>query len=170
MYYTTDKLYPVSSDILDEALSALSRLARCHTEEAQLLRAIKDRSGCVGRTINKSCIPAIQAALPGYSVRYYISDAVQRRPRMLVVIRLDDQGQTMTGPSNHWTLELATADAPKLTAEHLDERIAYHVDQARNYSTMAAELPAQVAAFNAAAAYLKPIKCSIDTAMLYAGI
>lgn len=170
MYYTTDKLYPVSSDILDEALSALSRIARCHTEEAQLLRAIKARSGCVGRTFNKSCIPAIQAALPGYSVRYYISDAVQRRPRMLVVIRLDDHGQTMTGPSNHWTLELATVDAPKLTAEHLDERIAYHVEQARKYSTMASELPDQVAAFNAAAAYLKPIKCSIDTAMLYAGI
>ena len=76
----------------------------------------------------------------------------------------------MPGLSNHWTLELATADAPKLTAEHLDERIAYHVEQARKYSTMAAELPAKVAAFNAAAAYLKPIKCSIDTAMLYAGI
>lgn len=71
---------------------------------------------------------------------------------------------------NHWTFELATADAPKLTAERLDEQIAYHVEQAREYSTMAAELPAQVAAFNAAAAYLKPIKRSIDTAMLYAGI
>lgn len=170
MYYTTDKLCPVSSDILDEALSSLIAKANHHTEEAQLLRAIKVRSGCIGRTFNKSCIPAIQAALPGYSVRYYISDAVKRRPRMLVVIRLDDQGQTMTGPSNHWTLELSTADAPKLTAEHLDEQIAYHVEQARKYSTMAAELPAQVAAFNSAAAYLKPIKCSINTAMLYAGI
>ena len=170
MYYTTDKLYPVSSDILDEALSALSRLARCHTDEAQLLRAIKARSGCVGRTINKSCIPAIQAALPGYSVRYYISDAVQRRPRMLVVIRLDDQGQTMTGPSNHWTFELATADEPKLSAARLDEQIAHHVEQARRYASLAAELPAQAAAYHAAAAYLQPIKRSIDTAMLYAGI
>lgn len=168
--YTTDKLYPVSPDILDEALSALSRLARCHTEEAQILRAIKARSGCVGRTFNCSCVPAIQAALPGYSVSYFISDYSKRRPRNLCIIRLDDQGKTMTGPSNHWTLELATADAPKLTAEHLDERIAYHVEQARKYSTMAADIPAQVAAFNAAAAYLKPIKCSIDTAMLYAGI
>ena len=168
--YTTDHLYPIAPDVLDKALSSLTSIANHHTDAAKLLRAIKARSGCVGRTINKSCIPAIQAALPGYSVRYYISDAVQRRPRMLVVVRLDDQGQTMTGPSNHWTLELATADAPKLTAEHLDERIAYHVEQARKYSTMAAELPAQVAAFNAAAAYLKPIKCSIDTAMLYAGI
>lgn len=168
--YTTDKLYPITDDVLDKALSSMTSIANHHTDAAKLLRAIKARSGCVGRTLNKSCLPAIQAALPGYQVRYYISDAVQRRPRMLVVIRLDDQGQTMTGPSNHWTLELATADAPKLTAEHLDERIAYHVDQARNYSTMAAELPAQVAAFNAASAYLQPIKCSIDTAMLYAGI
>ena len=168
--YTTDHLYPIAPDVLDKALSSLTSIAKHHTEAAQLLRAIKVRSGCVGRTFNKSCIPAIQAALPGYSVRYYISDAVQSRPRMLVIIRLDDQGQTMTGPSNHWTLELATADEPKLTAEHLDERIAYHVEQARKYSTMSAELPAQVTAFNAAAAYLKPIKCSIDTAMLYAGI
>ena len=168
--YTTDHLNPIAPDVLDKALSSLTSIANHHTEAAKLLRAIKARSGCVGRTINRSCIEAMQAALPGYRVSYYISDAVKRRPRMLVVIRLDDQGQTMAGPSNHWTLELATADAPKLTAEHLDERIAYHVEQARNYSTMAAELPAQVAAFNAAAAYLKPIKCSIDTAMLYAGI
>ena len=35
---------------------------------------------------------------------------------------------------------------------------------------MAAELPAQAAAYNAAAAYLQPIKRSIDTVMLYAGI
>ena len=168
--YTTDHLYPIEPDVLDKALSSLTATTNHHTDAAKLLRAIKARSGCVGRVFNRSCIEAMQAALPGYSVRYYISDAVKRRPRMLVVIRLDDQGQTMTGPSNHWTLELATADAPKLTAEHLDERIAYHVEQARKYSTMAAELPAQVAAFNAAAAYLKPIKCSIDTAMMYAGI
>ena len=168
--YTTDKLYPVSSDILDEALSALSRLDRCHTEEAQLLRAIKARSGCVGRTINKSCIQAIQAALPGYAVRYYISDSLKRRPRNLCIVRLDDQGQPMCGPSNHWTFELATADEPKLSAALLDEQIAHHVEQARRYSTLAAELPAQAAAYNAAAAYLQPIKRSIDTAMLYAGI
>ena len=168
--YTTDHLYPITDDVLDKALSALTRMSNDHTDAAKLLRAIKARSGCVGRTINKSCIPAIQAALPGYSVRYYISDAVQRRPRMLVVIRLDDQGQTMTGPSNHWTFELATADEPKLSAARLDEQIAHHVEQARRYASLAAELPAQAAAYNAAAAYLQPIKRSIDTAMLYAGI
>ena len=168
--YTTDHLYPIAPDVLDKALSSLTSIANHHTDAAKLLRAIKARSGCVGRTINKSCIPAIQAALPGYSVRYYISDAVQRRPRMLVVVRLDDQGQTMTGPSNHWTLELATADAPKLSAALLDEQIAHHVEQARRYASLAAELPAQAAAYNAAASYLQPIKCSIDTAMLYAGI
>ncbi|MDY4856510.1 MAG: hypothetical protein SO155_10895 [Candidatus Ventricola sp.] len=168
--YTTDHLYPITDDVLDKALSSLTSIANHHTDAAQLLRAIKVRSGCVGRVFNRSCIEAMQAALPGYSVRYYISDAVKRRPRMLVVIRLDDQGKPMTGPSNHWTLELATADAPKLTTEHLDERIAYHVEQSRLYSTLAADLPAQAAAYNAASAYLQPIKRSIDTAMLYAGI
>lgn len=168
--YTTDHLYPIEPDVLDKALSSLTATTNHHTDAAKLLRAIKVRSGCVGRTFNKSCIPAIQAALPGYSVRYYISDAVKRRPRMLVVIRLDDHGQPMCGPSNHWAFELATADAPKLTAALLDEQIAYHVEQSRRYSTLAAELPAQAAAYNAAAAYLQPIKRSIDTAMLYAGI
>ena len=85
-------------------------------------------------------------------------------------MRLDDQGQPMNGPSNHWTFELATADEPKLSAALLDEQIAHHVEQARSYTSMAAELPAQAAAYNAAAAYLQPIKRSIDTAMLYAGI
>lgn len=168
--YTTDHLYPIEPDVLDKALSSLTSIANHHTDAAKLLRAIKARSGCVGLVFNRSCIEAMQAALPGYAVRYYISESIKRRPRNLCIVRLDDQGKPMTGPSNHWTLELATADAPKLTAEHLDERIAYHVEQARKYSTMAAELPAQVAAFNAAAAYLKPIKCSIDTVMLYAGI
>ncbi len=52
----------------------------------------------------------------------------------------------------------------------LDKQIAYHVEQSRRYSTLAAELPAQAAAYNATSAYLQPIKRSIDTAMLYAGI
>lgn len=168
--YTTDHLYPITDDVLDKALSALTRMSNDHTDAAKLLRAIKARSGCVGRVFNRSCIEAMQAALPGYAVRYYISDSLKRRPRNLCIVRLDDQGQPMCGPSNHWTLELATADEPKLTAEHLDERIAYHVEQAREYSTMAAELPTQAAAYNAAAAYLQPIKHSIDTAMMYAGI
>ena len=144
--YTTDHLYPITDDVLDKALSALTRMSNHHTDAAKLLRAIKARSGCVGRTFNKSCIPAIQAALPGYSVRYYIRDAVKRRPRMLVVIRLDDHGQPMCGPSNHWAFELATADAPELTAALLDEQIAYHVEQSRRYSTLASDLPAQAAA------------------------
>lgn len=76
----------------------------------------------------------------------------------------------MTGPSNHWTFELATADEPRLTAELLDNRISYHVEASRKYASIAAELPAQAAAYNAAAAYLQPIKRSLDTALLYAGV
>lgn len=168
--YTTDKLYPISSEVLDKALSSLISIANHHTEAAQLLRAIKARSGCVGRTFNKSCIPSIQDALPGYSVSYSISDFLKRRPRNLHVVRLDDQGEALCGPSNHFSFELATVDAPKLSESLLDERIAYHVGQARTYSSMATGLPAQTTAFNAAAAYLQPIKREIDTAMLYAGI
>ena len=168
--YTTDHLYPIAPDVLDKALSSLTSIANHHTDAAKLLRAIKARSGCVGRVFNRSCIEAMQDALPGYAVRYYISDSLKRRPRNLCVVRLDDQGQPMCGPSNHWTFELATADEPKLSAALLDEQIAYHVEQSRRYSTLAAELPAQAAAYNAAAAYLQSIKRSIDTAMLYAGI
>lgn len=168
--YTTDHLYPITDDVLDKALSSLTSIANHYTDAAKLLRAIKARSGCVGRVFNRSCIEAMQVALPGYAVRYYISDSLKRRPRNLCIVRLDDQGQPMNGPYNHWTFELSTADAPKLSAALLDEQIAHHVEQSRRYSTMAAELPAQAAAYNAAAAYLKPIKCSIDTVMLYAGI
>lgn len=168
--YTTDHLYPITDDVLDKALSALTRMSNDHTDAAKLLRAIKARSGCVGRVFNRSCIEAMQAALPGYAVRYYISESLKRRPRNLCIVRLDDQGNPMYGPYNHWTFELATADAPKLTAARLDEQIAHHVEQSRRYSTLAADLPAQAAAYNAAAAYLQPIKCSIDTAILYAGI
>ena len=168
--YTTDHLHPITDDVLDKALLALTRMSNDHTDAARLLRAIKARSGCVGRVFNRSCIEAMQAALPGYAVRYYISDSLKRRPRNLCIVRLDDQGQPMCGPSNHWAFELATADEPKLSAALLDEQIAHHVEQARRYTAMAAELPAQAAAYNAAAAYLQPIKRSIDTAMLYAGI
>lgn len=168
--YTTDHLYPITDDVLDKALSALTRMSNDHTDAAKLLRAIKARSGCVGHMFNRSCIEAMQAALPGYAVRYYISDSLQRRPRNLCIVRLDDQGKPMHGPYNHWTFELATADEPKLSAVLLDEQIAHHVEQARSYTSMAAELPAQAAAYNAAAVYLQPIKRSIDTSMLYAGI
>ena len=168
--YTTDHLYPITDDVLDKALSALTRMSNDHTDAAKLLRTIKDRSGCVGRVFDRSCIEAMQAALPGYAVRYYIIDSLKRRPRNLCIVRLDDQGQPMNGPSNHWAFELATADEPKLSAARLDEQIAHNVEQARKYTSMAAELPAQAAAYNAAAAYLQPIKRSIDTAMLYAGI
>lgn len=168
--YTTDNLSPITADVLDKALSCLTSAANHHTDAAKLLRAIKARSGCVGRMFNRSCVQAIQDALPGYAVRYYISDSLKRRPRNLCIVRLDDHGQLMNGQPNHWTFELATADEPKLTAELLDNRISYHVDEARLYASIAAELPAQAAAYNAAAAYLQPIKRSLDTALLYAGI
>lgn len=168
--YTTNRLYQIDADTLDKALSALTSAANHHTQAAQLLRAIKARSGCVGRTFNRACIPAIQAALPGYSVSYSIRDGLKRRPREVIIYRLDKDGKMMYGPSNHWSFELATADRPRLEASILDERITYHVSESARYASIAAELPAQVAAYNAAAAYLQPIKRTIDQAMLYAGI
>lgn len=168
--YTTNGLYQIDADTLDKALSALTSTANHHTQAAQLLRAIKARSGCVGRIFNRSCIPAIQDALPGYSVSYIIRDELKRRPREVIICRLGEDGKTMFGPSNHWSFELATADRPKLEASRLDDRITYHVSEAARYASIAADLPAQVAAYNAAAAYLQPIKRSLDTALLYAGI
>ena len=168
--YATEHLYPITADVLDKALSSLTSAANHHTDAAKLLRAIKARSGCVGRMFNRSCVQAMQAALPGYTVRYYISDSLRRRPRNLCIVRLDDQGQPMHGPANHWTFELATVDEPHLTAALLDNRISYHVEEARRYTSIAAELPAEVSAYNAAAAYLQPIKRSLDTALLCAGI
>ena len=170
MSYTLNNLFQISPDTLDKALSALTSHANHHTEAGRILRAIKARSGCVDRILNKSSIPAIQAALPGYIVSYGIQDSLKRRPRCIYVRRLDDQGQPLCGPGNHWSFELATADEPRLSAARLDDRIAYHTEQAQRYSALAANLPAQAAAYNAAAAYLQPIKRSVETALLYAGI
>ena len=170
MSITLDGLYQLSPDTLDKALSALTSNANHHTEAGRILRAIKARSGCVGRILNKSSVPAIQAALPGYIITYSIQDFLKRRPRCIYVRRLDEQGQPISGPGSHWSFELATSDEPHLTAERLDERIAYHAEQTKRYSVYAAELPAQVAAYYAAAAYLRPIKNSISTALIYAGL
>lgn len=170
MSTTLDALFQISPDTLDKALSALTSHANHHTEAGRILRAIKARSGCVGRVLNRSSEAAIQSALPGYVVRYSVQDSLKRRPRQIYVRRLDDQGQPLCGPGSHWSFELATTDEPRLTAARLDERIAYHIEQAKRYNTLAAELPAQVAAYNAAAAYLQPIKRSVSTALLYAGI
>lgn len=165
-----DNLFQLSPDTLDKALSSLTSHANHHTEAGRILRAIKARSGCVGRVLNKSSIPAIQSALPGYVVHYSIQDSLKRRPRQIYVRRLDDQGQPLCGPVNHWTFELATSEEPRLTAEKLEDRCTYHAEQAKRYSALAAELPAQVIAYNAAAAYLQPIKRSVSTALLYAGV
>lgn len=168
MSYTLNNLFQISPDMLDKALSSLTSKANHHTEAGNLLRAIKARSGCVGRILNKSSLPAIQAALPGYMVYYSIQDSLKRRPRCLYIRRLDDQGQPLCGPGHRWEFELATADEPRLTAERIDERITYHINETQRYSRMAAELPAQAAAYNAAAAYLQPIKRNLSTALLYA--
>lgn len=170
MSTTLDALFQIKPDTLDSALSSLTSKANHHIEAGRILRAIKARSGCVDRIINKSSLPAIQTALPGFIVSYSIQDSLNRRPRQIYVRRLGTDGQPLIGPGNHWSFELATTDEPRLTACRLDERIAYHTEQAQRYSTMAAELPAQVAAYNAAAAYLQPIKRSVATALLYAGI
>lgn len=170
MSTTLDALWQIDPDTLDKALSNLTASVNHHTEAGRILRAIKARSGCVGRVFNKASVPAIQAALPGYVVSYTIRDGLKRRPRCIFIRKLDEQGNAICGRRAHWELELATADEQHLTAAHLDERIAYHAEQAKRYSTTAAELPAQVAAYNAAAAYLKPIKSSISTALIYAGL
>ena len=170
MSITLNELYQLTPDTLDKALSSLIAHANHPTEAGRILRAIKARSGCVGRVLNKSSIPAIQTAIPGYIVSYGIQDSLKRRPRCVYIRRLDEQGQPLCGSGNHWSFELATADEPRLTADHIDERCAYHSEQAARYSKLAAELPTLAADYNAAAAYLQPIKRSLATALLYAGL
>lgn len=160
-------LYPVTADELDKALSALAAKTAHHAEAQTILRAIKSRSGLVGRVLNKSCLLAMSAALPGYRVSYSINEYSKDRLRYVVVCPINEQGESVYRLRHEFAL--ATASAPRLTAETLDERITYHREQAQKYAILASELPAQVAAYNAAASYLRPIKSAVETAMLYAG-
>lgn len=74
--YATEHLYPITADVLDKALSSLTSAANHHTDAAKLLRAIKARSGCVGRMFNRSCIPSIQAALEVHCMRSKVTSKV----------------------------------------------------------------------------------------------
>lgn len=160
-------LYPITPEDLDKALAALSAKGTHHEQAQTILRAIKTRSGLVGRILNKGCIPALEAALPGYHVAYSISEYSKDRLRYVTVCPLDDQGGTVY--RLRYEFALATASAPRLTAETIDERITYHREQAKKYALLASSLPAQVAAYNAAAEYLRPIKHGIETALNSAG-
>ena len=166
--YNTTGIQPISAEKLDEALSALSAKQAYHAEAARILMAIKAKSGRVGKVFNKSVVPAMSAVLPGYRVTYDIAEYTKARQRCLYVVRLSESGEIVTGPQNHWEFTLATADHPLMTAETIAERIAYHTEEAQRYARLAADLPAQVAAYNVAADYLRPIKSAVDSAMLRA--
>lgn len=166
--YSMTGIHAISADTLDEALAALSAKQSYHTEAARVLRAIKARSGCVGKVFNKSVVPAMSAALPGYRVTYGIAEYTKARQRFLYVVRLSESGEIVHGPQNHWSFTLATADHPRMTAETIAERIAYHTEEAQRYARIAADLPAQVAAYNVAADYLRPIKSAVESAMIRA--
>lgn len=159
-------LYPITPQDLDKALAALSAKGAHHEQAQTILRAIKTRSGLVGRVLNKGCVPALEAALPGYHVAYSISEYITSRPRYVTVCPLDDQGRTVY--RLRYEFALATASAPRLTAETIDERITYHREQARKCALLASNLPAQVAAYNAAAEYLRPIKNALESVLNYA--
>lgn len=167
-HYDTAGLQPISADTLDEALSALSAKQTYHAEAARILMAIKAKSGCIGKVFNKSVVPAMSAALPGYRVTYGIADYRKSRPRCLYVVRLSESGEIAHGRQNQWSFPLAAADHPRMTAETIAERIAYHTEEAQRYARLTADLPTQVAAYNVAADYLRPIKSAVDSAMLRA--
>lgn len=159
-------LYQITSADLDTALASLTSKAAHHTEAQTILRAIKTRSGLIGRVLNKSSVPALEAALTGYRVTYSINEYSKDRLRYVVVAPLNEQGESVYRLRHEFAL--ATASAPRLTVETIDERITYHREQAQKYARLAADLPALVAAYNAAAAYLMPIKNELETALIYA--
>lgn len=159
-------LYQITPGDLDTALASLARKAAHHEQSQTILRAIKTRSGLIGRVLNKSSVPALEAALPGYRVSYSINEYSKDRLRYVTVCPLNEQGEAVYRLRHEFVL--ATASAPRLTAETIDERITYHREQAQKYARLAADLPAQVAAYNAAAAYLMPIKKELETALTYA--
>lgn len=168
---STDFLYSISADDVSDAVASLSTQAESHAEAARILRAIKARGQVVGRVFNRASVPAIVAAVgPRYSVRYGIYDSLSRRPRCLHVQRLDDHGAPVMGPNARWEFELATAEAPRLTAERLEQLITYHRDKSGEYLRAAADLPQKVAEYNAAAEYLRPIRSAVSGLMLKAGI
>lgn len=80
----TDRLYPISAESLDEAMSELARRAAHYQEGFRLLMAIKTRSGLVGRIFDRRSVEAVQKAVgAGYAVTYYIRDYSNGHPRTL---------------------------------------------------------------------------------------
>lgn len=167
----TDYLYPISPDEVDAAVSSLSVQADHYAEAAHILRAIKADGQLVGRVFNRASVATVSAAIgSGYAVRYGISDSLKRRPRCLYVQQLDEQGEPIMGSAARFEFEFATVDAPRLTAERLDQLITYHSDKVGEYLRAAADLPQKVAEYNVAAAYLRPLRSEVSGLMLKAQI
>ena len=165
----TDRLYPISAESLDEAVSELARRAAHYQEGFRLLMAIKTRSGLVGRVIDRRSAEAVQKAVGSrYRVGYYIPDYVQRRPRTFLIQSLDDEGNAIPGARWHWSFELATKDEQRLTAEDLDHQIDRYRDGAGKYLKYAADLPQLVRQYNAACDYMRDVRGSVETLLLYA--
>lgn len=169
MSYSTDHLYPVSAEDVDSALSAFSRRAAHHQEGWRLLMAIKTRSGLVGRIFDRRSVEAVQKAVGSrYRVGYYIPDYVQRRPRTFLIQSLDDEGNAIPGARWHWSFELATKDEQRLTAEDLDHQIDRYREGAGKYLKYAADLPQLVRQYNAACDYMRDVRSSVETLLIYA--
>lgn len=169
MSYNTDYLYPISTEDVDSALSSISLHAAHHQEGWRLLMAIKTRSGLVGRIFDRRSVEAVQKAVgAGYAVSYYIRDFSKDHPRTLLIEKLDEQGQRIPGWRWHWYFELATTQNPRLTAEKMEERLAYYRDQAAHYQKCAAELPQLVNQYNSACDYMRTIRGELSTILIYA--
>jgi hypothetical protein len=169
MSYNTDHLYQMSSEDVDNALSAFARRAAHHQEGFRLLMAIKTRSGLVGRIFDRRSIEAVQKAVgAGYAVTYYIRDYSNGHPRTLLIEKLDEQGQKIPGYRWHWYFELASTQNPRLTAEKLEECLDYYRDQAAHYQQCAAELPRLVNQYNSACDYMRTVRKELNTILIYA--
>ena len=171
MSYATDGLFVIGSDTLDSALSSLHQRAAYYQEAARLLRAVKSCGQGAGRIFNCAVVPAVSTAVgPRYAVHYGIRDYSARRPRALVICRLDEQGGHLAGPLNRWDFELADKTTPRLAVERLDKLISDYDQRAGEYLRDAAALPDRVAAYNLAAKYLHPIRGDVSRILATANI
>lgn len=156
MYSAADSLCPIDEERFDAILGALTAKADHARDALRILQALR-ASGLVGRVFDRRCEEIARAALPGYRVRYYLRDYPEHRPRGLC-IALDDEQGIRSGERWRWDFELATAKAPRLTAETLDARVTYYRDQLKTYSAAAAALPTLTAEYNASCDYMRGLQ------------
>ena len=150
-----------SEEQISEAVAALNSKARRALHIVSLLQAVK-RSPAVGRVVSKALVPILEDALPGCRVDVYVRDYRPDRPRVLYASWADG------GEYKRLDVEVATKNAPRLTAEALDKHIEYYRQLAAGYLKAAESLPTNAGILNQAEPYLAPIRFAVEQALYQA--